>query len=972
MKFFKRSVSTPDVASLKTEANIKTQDMTASVKQEQSLKSKNDKTEHWEHCRDLVESLEKFASIARKQHPSGIDLNYEAIDRLSSQTQGILHRLVYFESVGSPSYEMQIRILKAIKEISRSNLVLNFLLSDVTSNKKPSLFDQWLIVFISIVKYSCEDQANFYYQGHRDKTSSAWWASRELCWELILDILKLNEPQATPKPLVKSCHKDELIELCSEYCKILNSDGTKIVTVQAMSSAMMCIIEISKEILPLKDRIDIIKKIVLPIKRLECLFSADWKSGWSPVRYNDPYNLASIKRYTVHQVVHSSGTYVDEILVSLCSDQTSLTKTLQFLEEIMQIDLAKQKPETRSACIRLLSKLECKIEIHKRLDYREYIISQYVVPMLKSSCKSCVKYNACWIISQDPYPNLCSVSHYSHKSWNRCMKRLIKLVHNDPDINVKSQAQIALANLTWNRSESNSKLAIKWKSECNLQVSLTLASLLKPRDEVRIADLFKNYLHLSNRVELVTRLYSMYRKQSLNVMLKYLEVLSEYLVLSLRHQEHRQVPPHPHVPVSILKLMTSLVSDATQECNNLLLTDIEVIILESVKTALNHNGRISVHLRGVALELLATLTGKFVSKQSLNCLEQLQTILFKFQKTSSDLFISIAPILYNLITVEPKLLHINVDYMNRLIRICMSTMKDSESFDDRALAIKLLEITLIENDDNVTSKRCCFDNLQIVDLACSLLVNEYLHWRIDYESNDPFRNQIISKSRQNYRSQLMILVCASFGSDLHKTLEIFGKIEAKKKLDKGWILELLVHFLLEPSNEWSEDYYWPQHESRIMIRALCAIIRLPNNRRPPSLEPRSKQLLPKIISHFESLHRMYEEHFKELGSTMRIKYDESIYLNWEPERAGFLRSKLEHELGFQSEIATISGSLSEAQQSDNVWYRVLSQSLTRSQLLLLKDLIKYQQAEPVKITNNLLTRIGSLRRSRIFRKNEST
>lgn len=1079
MKFFSRSVSTPDVGSITNSGDNATNvnpndDMlklqpnndnkTEKLSEREictttDVKMDNSRTQ-WKHCRDLIESLERFARSVRHRNKLEDDVIHETM-LMATEVSKILERLVEIDPNGVQSYEMETRISKAIRDVLRSKLALKFLLIDDTIKEQPS-FDKWMTVFISVIENSWQYQFDMFSHGFRDKRALTWWQSKESCLALLLQILSYNRyqdqnEQMDQYPLpINNIHKRKLIELCSKYVKIISFRSNKlIVTPNAMSLCLRCLIQICKQPLALKDRIEILRTIVLPLKRIGVRLETDWKCDWASSSRNplvsETNNWFYLRLYTIHDMIRIILPLVDELLLAICSDIATLKKVTLFVEQIFDIDPKSQSLDSRGAALEILALLECKVSPGSRADYRALVVDKFVVPMLKINEPNVLKYIACSVISQAPYPGIFLGPNSSR--WKNCVKLLIKLARDDNEVYIQSQAHIALAHLNSTgdlggiSSELNTKQMIKWQtdgpiclnsvvqaiirmpinqlSRINTSLSLsTTTTTTKSTNSITSSsningannysigsklamNMMIEYLHLMKKTQAIVKLSTLYRQQSLGILVQNLDPICDFLMIALRHQEHKKVLPDSHLPCKILKLLNQIVGDAIKSMTLLQIINMEHAILSCVRTTLDHRGEISSRLRPVALELLKTLTSKLVTRSTFKYLDTFEYMLqYDGQKNininnnnnnnynnfNRDLYLThIGPILYNLITLEPKLLIAVPEHLRRILKINLDMMICSDSNEHRALGAKLVEIALLENMDSLTGRRNNFDT-QVIEAACILLmennyqqiINITIHNKNINLSFDEHLETLRSQSDSDFCFQLTNLICMSFGFDLHKTLDTFSKIEMNKKLTKNSLLGYLIKCILDYDatirhnrQQQHRDCFNPKHGTRIMIRALCSLIRIPNNLRPQCLTERYHQILPRIIGHFEFLHRNYEDNLSILGFTMRFKYSEITYLNWHSiiEVPFLMDSKLErNSQNFKDEIRILRNSLAEIRRTDPAWVDMLLNSLSRSQATLLDDLYNYIKEPPRNLNmkqDNIFKRIHGSFRSSSRRKSNS-
>lgn len=352
------------------------------------------------------------------------------------------------------------------------------------------------------------------------------------------------------------------------------------------------------------------------------------------------------------------------------------------------------------------------------------------------------------------------------------------------------------------------------------------------------------------------------------------------------------------------------------------------------------NNSICIELKKKALYILAEMLVEESGKSIVTILSQIKNIEKHMDfKLSEPLML----VLHKSITrCSFQLIH-SPECLQSIYDLCAGVLEsDKHTNECRSNSAKILEIMIQEFRYQPKFRQKYLP--KIVKLSKMLLSSRMIKQDTDKDNKSKLPSAV-SRDTQ-FVSQLLLLISIAIDTDYDITIKEFYRQPSDFSFNSDQrTFELYADYVLGIKPIAIIDNYWPRHESRALIRAICTIIRQPTSLRPRCLDSKASHVIPRILNIFEFLHTQYEDYLAALGWTERCKHPEGDYLDWVPTFNRTFDSKLDQDTGFSLEINLFRASLSEIKRVDSNWYHMLTGNLDMLQKKYLDDLYEYAESK---------------------------
>lgn len=277
------------------------------------------------------------------------------------------------------------------------------------------------------------------------------------------------------------------------------------------------------------------------------------------------------------------------------------------------------------------------------------------------------------------------------------------------------------------------------------------------------------------------------------------------------------------VTITLMGLLTTIDTVLMMVSEKALLQQVEPLAMRGVLFILNQE---MSELYEESFNIVTTLTEKSISPDMWKMFEYIYQISTK--PNGVDYFVDLVPTLHNLITVDPDAFLSDSNRLVAFYEICKLVLTSDVIEDTHCNAIKMIEVLLLQFREKVANYMPSF---------CELILDRLL-----VDPNDQ------SADLKNLILQVFLVV-------LYVDHNLFFKI--MEQLNLKFPTVNILEYLLENWLKRLKRFYG-LHDRKICILALCKLLTLPSEQRPPKVYQLASQLMPDILNVFENLKEAYK------------------------------------------------------------------------------------------------------------------
>lgn len=796
-----------------------------------------------------------------------------------------LSTLLDDDPLGRESCEMQLKVMLIVQDILHNPELAEKILSF-------DMLTEWMRFFLAIAEREIPESARrrAFAEGY---SSSPWWRCRIAALRLLLGIYcKCSKRQSQLENWMMDTFRGSAIELAIQSMRSFYDHRYQTAPIVIQLSVGLCV-QVIDERLSSIDRMRIFYKVLVPLAR-----------GLARLVPSELIEMQTL----------SAKHHRDELLALLDGQRQLMLAKLtngqdQAINEIAnwcQEVLTRQQtdPDVSGAALITMSSL-VKSDACEQAEFSKQLVKNHIARALKDP-NELVRCAACLCLKKSPHLQRLS------QLWSR---QLVRVALDDTDLQVKYLALLSLGESTSRKEKFSSRAVERLLARmlCDLSSPGPLGAK-KQNLICYINELVRVYPHECHSLMTLDGGKTRFLSDILDTHAMELSSAS-----NSDHVATMLILDNMFVLLDLVEKILKLSIENRREVE-----DMEPNLIRMIDTSLNSK-KFTGELRLKALKLLQILSSRIVSSEQLRFMDTMQRLLLI---EGSGHFAYMAPILHNFITKEPLLFSTSPKKMEILYIICLNLLlcdHSVHSYEARAYAAKLLEVTTWQFNSQDFRQNYLG---RVTYLASQVLERDFMI------ENGQSRDPLESEDKMRFRSQVLQLICSAFSLDSSATLNALHKLEQDKKYKRNRLIELFLNYLV--SDAIREDLFWPRHEKRVVMRLICALIRLPGRARPDCVQAIAPKLLTIFARQFEDIHDLYGEYlFNGCGFDIRKKHHEKDYLKWAAQGGNssdqFATSIDVNSKGkvqcFEEEIAKLQSALDGANSEDQAWYHMLMRTL---------------------------------------------
>lgn len=649
---------------------------------------------------------------------------------------------------------------------------------------------------------------------------------------------------------------------------------------------------------------------------------------------NDPREYIRMK-FDIFEEYVSPVSASQNLLHSLCKKRRDmLQKTMNLAITVLN---SQTDPKAKDGALHMIGSIS-NVLLKKPLfkEQLEQLLFTYVFPLF--TCPhGFLRARACWVLNY--------FSNIDYKDPNNiamATQAVLQCVLADRDLPVKVEAALCLQSLLHTQEQAREV------TRPNVKVlTLELVQIIRSTESEDVLEVLQKIVYLYPE-DLYTIAVDM---------TNHLAQTFHQLLQANENEEDEKISAAMAILSTIDTVLTMM--DEQKE----VVAKLEPIVVNIILTIFD---RSTSELYEEATTLLSTITADAVSMESWRVF---QTLYVVFKRDGSDHFTDMMSPIHNYITVDPHTFISSRNNLGAIFEMCSSIMTDPNGNEEiESYAAKLLEIVILQFTNQIDDCIPSFVELAITRLRREIRTSEL-------------------------RTLLLQIVIAAFYSNYQLLFNIFEKLEEQSSQPKFTLFDSFI-------KQWLKDIkeLLGLHDRKMSIIGFCTLIRLPADKRPPTVAQVSDKIVPSVLTLCERLKIAYQkkatadsdsetddddddddsdneaevleddqdhvgiqgtddDEFEDIADETELSdeddYDEQEEDDdCEPTALESFETLIDTEKGFVDEFILFRDAMEAVRQTDPNWYQMLLAPLDEGQQKRLMELGKYVAVREAEAANN--------------------